>query len=156
MISIKQNFLNPNKQLWPLLTVYKSKNYWSKSGVFQLEQWFCNSAIYSIFQNTVIKDEKNNSLLLGLALGFSIQGFKTQLKSNLWLSYPILSMLFHEIYRFIYTGSQKSTGSIEPIISTLTSPLLTTTQHWRCTKSKSYKRENYIHLKISGTNTSQC
>ena len=124
MISIKQNFLNPNKQLWPLLTVYKSKNYWSKSGVFQLEQWFCNSAIYSIFQNTIIKDEKNNPLLVGLALGFSIQVFKTQLKSNLWLSYPILSMLFHEIYPFIYTGSQKSMGSIEPIKSTLTLPLV--------------------------------
>ena len=133
MISIKQNFLNPNKQLWPLLTVYKSKTYWSKSGVFQLEQWFCNSAIYSIFQNTIIKDEKNNPLLVGLALGFSIQVFKTQLKSNLWLSYPILSMLFHEIYRFIYTGSQKSMGSIEPIKSTLTLPLLKTTQQWRCT-----------------------
>ena len=60
MIPIKQNFLNPNKQLWPLLTVYKSKKYWSKSGVFQLEQWFCNSAIYSIFQNTVIKADKSN------------------------------------------------------------------------------------------------
>ena len=133
MISIKKNFLNPNKQLWPLLTVYKSKNYWSKSGVFQLEQWFCNSAIYSIFQNTIIKDEKYNPLLIGLVLGFLIQGFKTQLTSNLWLSYPILSMLFHEIYPFIYTGSHKSMGSIEPIKSTLTPPLLMTTQQWRCT-----------------------
>ena len=37
-----------------------------------------HSAIYSIFQNTVTKAEKSNPLLIGLALGFSIKGFKTQ------------------------------------------------------------------------------
>ena len=106
MISIKQNLLNPNKQLRPLLTVYKSKNYWWKSEVFQLEQWFCNSAIYCIFQNTIIKAEKSNPLLIGLALGFSIKGFKTQLKSNLWFSYPdIRTMILHSAIYSIFQNT---------------------------------------------------
>ena len=65
-----------------------------------------HSAIYSIFQNTVIKAEKSNPLLIGLALGFSIKGFKTQLKSNLWFSYPdIRTMILHSAIYSIFQNT---------------------------------------------------